>query len=194
MGETVPHAPAGKAYEKVQVYYEMLRKQIEHEDNLCNNRMTWLIALQAFLFSAYGFSLGAEANTKPENLQFLSLIHQARFWFAILGVSSSLAILAALFAAILSVGRLVDKWYKFPDESVNEFPPIIGNSQNDLQKGMYLGQTPLIILPLISIVMWAKLSFNDSLQWYLTWGFTGLAILGGVYFLGFQVGNKRAHH
>ena len=33
-------------------YYQIIRSQIEHEDNLINQRLSWFVAAQAFLFSA----------------------------------------------------------------------------------------------------------------------------------------------
>ena len=37
-------------------YYQIIRSQIEHEDNLINQRLSWFVAAQAFLFSAYAIS------------------------------------------------------------------------------------------------------------------------------------------
>ena len=38
-------------------YYQIIRSQIEHEDNLINQRLSWFVAAQAFLFSAYAILL-----------------------------------------------------------------------------------------------------------------------------------------
>ncbi len=37
-------------------FYEAARRRIEHEDNLNVNRLSWLMASQSFLFSAYAVS------------------------------------------------------------------------------------------------------------------------------------------
>ena len=37
--------------------YDVLRKQIEHEDNLISARVNWFVASQSFLFSAYAIIL-----------------------------------------------------------------------------------------------------------------------------------------
>ena len=34
-------------------YYKLIRSQIEHEDNLNSQRLSWFVASQSFLFTAY---------------------------------------------------------------------------------------------------------------------------------------------
>ena len=41
---------------------EALRRRIEHEDNLINQRLSWLVASQAFLLTALAISLNATPN------------------------------------------------------------------------------------------------------------------------------------
>src|SRR3954447_26689699 len=81
---------------------------IKHEDGLCNQRMTWLITLQSFLFGAYGFSLGSGLTSGKE------LLEMARNGFFFMGCASSLVIFVALFAAKKSIDRLVDKVIAHP--------------------------------------------------------------------------------
>src|SRR5262244_2376918 len=38
-------------------HYRIVRGQIEHEDNLVSQRLSWLLASQAFLFTAYAITL-----------------------------------------------------------------------------------------------------------------------------------------
>jgi hypothetical protein len=46
---------------------EALRRRIEHEDNLINQRLSWLVASQAFLLTAFAISLNAApAPRSPE--------------------------------------------------------------------------------------------------------------------------------
>ena len=44
-------------------FYERVRAKIEHEDDLVHQRITWMITLHGLLFTAYGFSLAAEATS-----------------------------------------------------------------------------------------------------------------------------------
>ena len=173
-------------------FYKAIRDQIEHEDHLCNNRMTWLITLQAFLFSAYGFSLSAQAVLRDGNSDLVSIINNARLCFAAVGVASSLAILAALGAATLSISRLVAKWYKVPAKVRSRYPQIIGNSTKDRPGGTRLGQLPLFTIPVVSIVLWAIISYHPTFQWIVIWLI--VVLIGGGILLsaGIKIGQQIA--
>jgi hypothetical protein len=43
---------------------EALRRRIEHEDDLINQRLSWLVASQAFLLTAFAISLNAPPVAK----------------------------------------------------------------------------------------------------------------------------------
>jgi hypothetical protein len=48
-------------------YYQIIRSQIEHEDNLINQRLSWFVAAQAFLFSAYAILLNAPSQVRLQS-------------------------------------------------------------------------------------------------------------------------------
>jgi hypothetical protein len=173
----------------VELFYKELRDHLKHEDNLCNNRMTWLITLQAFLFTAYGFSLSAEAvlGSNSDSSTLLPLIKDARTSFALVGAASALIILAALCAAMLSISKLVSKWYEAPIAVRRQFPQIIGNSSKTRPNGTYLGQTPLYLIPLLSIVMWARISYNPEIQWIIPAALLGVFVLGVSIYTGVMI-------
>jgi hypothetical protein len=43
---------------------EALRRRIEHEDNLVNQRLSWLVASQAFMLTAFAISLNAPLTSR----------------------------------------------------------------------------------------------------------------------------------
>lgn len=45
-------------------YYELIRGQIDHQDNLVSQRVTWQIITQAFFFGAYASVLNAPKEAK----------------------------------------------------------------------------------------------------------------------------------
>src|SRR3954467_1632296 len=55
-------SPAASPLER----YHILRDQIQHEDNLITQRLSWLMASQAFLFSAYAILLNAPERAMSE--------------------------------------------------------------------------------------------------------------------------------
>lgn len=47
---------------------QFLRQRIEHEDNLINQRLSWLVGSQSFLITAFAISLNAPATTSFYNI------------------------------------------------------------------------------------------------------------------------------
>ena len=187
MAAAVQNAPWCLDQPHVDFFYRELRDQIKHEDNLCNNRMTWLIAIQAFLFTAYGFSLSAEAvlSTSHATSEVLSdIIQDARTWLAFLGAASALVILAALCAAMLSISKLISKWYEAPLGTRRRYPQIIGNSTKSRPGGALLGQTPLYLVPVASFIVWARISYNPHFQWMVIWTSLGVLVTLVLIFTG----------
>src|SRR5881396_3536683 len=55
-------------------HYQLIRERIEHEDNLVVQRLSWLVASQSFLFTAYAIVLnGLTASPPPATA---TLMHQ----------------------------------------------------------------------------------------------------------------------
>ena len=46
--------------------YQLFRSRIEHEDNLIIQRLSWLLASQAFLFTAYAITTNALSTLEPK--------------------------------------------------------------------------------------------------------------------------------
>src|SRR5881628_2698690 len=46
-------------------YYQLIRQRIEHEDNLIVQRLSWLVASQSFLFTAYAIVLNGLTGSPP---------------------------------------------------------------------------------------------------------------------------------
>ena len=104
--------------------YELYRGQIQHEDLLLSQRVTWIVTSQAVLLGCYVFLLNsplpyaAVANADPrlspscENLVFnLAAFTQGvdllRHVFQVVGLFSSIATCVSSVAAMLAVARLV---------------------------------------------------------------------------------------
>jgi hypothetical protein len=56
MENTDPDADLRRVSDKE--YFELCRELIRHEDGLVNNRVTWLLVLQGFLFTAFASGIG----------------------------------------------------------------------------------------------------------------------------------------
>jgi hypothetical protein len=47
---------------------ETIRERIEHEDNLLNQRVSWIVSSQAFLLTGYAMLINAPAQFRSEEL------------------------------------------------------------------------------------------------------------------------------
>ena len=50
-------------------FYRLIRSQIEHEDNLNSQRLSWFVASQSFLFTAYAIVLSNLSPGKLPNIE-----------------------------------------------------------------------------------------------------------------------------
>src|ERR671924_552993 len=85
-------------------YYQLIRSQIEHEDNLINQRLSWFVAAQAFLFSAYAILLNA-----PPQLRLQSFATQQEILFSLIplvAIGVSILMYITVTAAMLAMANL----------------------------------------------------------------------------------------
>jgi hypothetical protein len=75
--------------------FEMISSRIEHEDNLLNQRVSWIVSSQAFLLTGYAILLNAPLQPRSELFQhdhamlvklipFTSIFITLLLWFGIL--------------------------------------------------------------------------------------------------------------
>jgi hypothetical protein len=90
---------------------EALRRRIEHEDNLVNQRLSWLVASQAFMLTAFAILLNAPLNSLvpayyAANHLLVSLLPYAAIacvlviWITLVGAIWSMTLLRAKAAGI----------------------------------------------------------------------------------------------
>jgi hypothetical protein len=93
---------SGAAEPKRQVY-EYLDYQIDREDNLVNNRLSWTLQLNGFLFAA--FALIGTQMSEDISRQFRSLLPWA-------GLAVSIAGLGGIIASQIAILSLTRQWKK----------------------------------------------------------------------------------
>lgn len=91
--------------DKINFLYSNIRRQIEHEDNLVNQRLTWLLAAQAFLFTGY-YSVASNKEHFTGQLYIVIVI-------CTLGIILTLATYNGILAAFKSLRMLYTSWYSF---------------------------------------------------------------------------------
>ncbi|MGA3007181.1 MAG: hypothetical protein ABSE59_04745 [Opitutaceae bacterium] len=123
---------------------EALRRRIEHEDNLVNQRLSWLVASQAFLLTAFAILLNAPlASLTPAyfaaNHLMVALLPCAAIacvaviWITLAGAIWSMKLLRAQAAAIT-----------LPNDIPVQSPPVIRG----------LGLVAPIGIPAIFLGLW----------------------------------------
>jgi len=88
--------------------WNRVRSEIEHEDNLTNHRLTWLLTSQGFLFAAFAliFQASTKTDVKPDLVPFYQYVLSGA---AITGIISSAFIWFHLREAEIQL-RVIDEW------------------------------------------------------------------------------------
>jgi hypothetical protein len=107
------------------VDWKRVRSAIEHENQLTNHRVTWLLTSQGFLFAA--FALVFQASTKTDVKDELRAFYQYILsGLAITGIFVSLYLRLALRAAEIQHEILRLWWKGRIGDRHNNHPPICG--------------------------------------------------------------------
>jgi hypothetical protein len=137
-------------------YYQIIRSQIEHEDNLINQRLSWFVAAQAFLFSAYAILLNA-----PSQVRLQRFATQQEILFSLIplvAIGASILIYITVVAAMLAMAnlrRLLEGHMKEEESAL--LPPVQGYRQT-----LLLGQASPILMPFLFMVSWIALLIKSS--------------------------------
>ncbi|HTL16000.1 MAG TPA: hypothetical protein VL793_02130 [Patescibacteria group bacterium] len=134
--------------------YKLFRARIEHEDNLIVQRLSWLVASQAFLFTAYAITTngltGLDSKAAGRYLEQATLLFRLIPTVAIcVALLIDISILAAL-RAIRQIRRLYQAKSISPD-----LPPIQTAATTRL-----LGLSAPLLLPVLFVSVWLVLLLN----------------------------------
>jgi hypothetical protein len=136
-------------------YQTTLRLMIQQEDNLRDQRLGWLFALNGLLFTAAGLSWASAGS-----IWLISIL-------AFVGIASSLSTKAALVAndvAAKQLMELVDARYATPPD-----PPVWGARSSDLRQLRDIRRFaprayPWKVFPALLMLAWAMLPFAKALS------------------------------
>jgi hypothetical protein len=130
--------------------YRLVREQIQHEDNLIAQRLSWLIASQAFMFSAYAITLNMPERTHAS--RFSSQQQLLALLIPIVAGCIGVLVMVAMAAGVLAMADLRRAYRRMAPHTGPCSVPIQGSSRTRL-----LGLvTPLLLPPLFTGV-WAFL-------------------------------------
>jgi hypothetical protein len=128
--------------------YQLFRSRIEHEDNLIMQRLSWLMASQSFLFTAYAIvtnglstSIGGSGNVYVNRLTVLVEI------IPVVALLNSLLILVSIAGALKAVRELRCRYRQ--QAEILELLPL-----QTSRVARVLGLSAPIILPLLFLTVW----------------------------------------
>ena len=127
--------------------YRILRGEIEHEDQLINHRLSWLVSSQAFMLTAFAITLNAPVLfVNPIYAKLNRILYQL---LPFTGMVSALLIYPSILGAIIALQRLQRH---SRGRTPADLPPIHGSSMT-----IVLGHCGPILIPWVFIVTWLVL-------------------------------------
>ena len=134
--------------------YRLFRGRIEHEDNLIIQRLSWLVASQSFLFTAYAITTNGLSGLEPKLPN--RFLEQAELLFRLIpmvAIGGALLIYISILAALRAI-RQMRRMYQ--TQSVPpDLPPIQTATATRL-----LGLSAPLLLPLLFVSVWLVLLLN----------------------------------
>ena len=131
--------------------YQVFRNRIEHEDNLIMQRLSWLMASQSFLFTAYAIVTNglSAAPTTGANLFMNHLTTLARI-IPIVALLNSLLIAISIMGALKAIRELRNEYSRHAQ--VLEALPL-----QTSRFARCMGLSAPVLLPLLFLAVWLYL-------------------------------------
>jgi hypothetical protein len=135
--------------------YRIVREQIEHEDNLISQRLSWLLASQAFLFTGYAITLNGPVQLHSQRYEhhvgLLLLV------LPIIGIVTALLIWIAILAGLSAMRGLRNDFRRRVGNTWPEGVPAIQTSGAVL----LAGQLGPIIIPVLFLSVWLSVLLKN---------------------------------
>ena len=133
--------------------YQIFRNRIEHEDNLIMQRLSWLMASQSFLFTAYAIVSNGMSTLRANNgNEFVNHLTTLGRIVPIVALLNSLLIALSIFGALKAIHELRNEYQKLPQTL--EIIPL-----QTSRVARRMGLSAPILLPLLFLVVWFYLLF-----------------------------------
>ncbi len=132
-------------------HYRLVRSQIEHEDNLVSQRLSWLLASQSFLFTAYAITLNGPSQSHFKMFETNSTLLMNLL--ILVGIVSALLIWASIMAGFSAMTKLRADFQKTLSGELPAGVPPIQTTGLTLR----LGQFGPVLIPLLFIGVWLVL-------------------------------------
>lgn len=172
------------------VDWKRVRSAIEHENELTNHRLTWMLNSQAFLFAAFAltFQSSAKDDVSPSALPLFKYVLAG---ISSVGILSALYLSSGLAAAHKQHNQLRDWWKDRSKQDSTRHPDICGESPRFFLNLPYFG------FPFVFVLGWVVfllVTLREFLSDYAnTIGITLLVIVAifGLIAIGYAFGSRR---
>ena len=131
--------------------YRLVRQQIEHEDNLVSQRLSWLLSSQSFLFTAYAISLNGPSVIRSKVLE--NTLGLLILLLPIVSILSALLIGLTVWAGMWTMQKLRRKYARLFESQFRDEIPAVQSTGGAL----FLGHFAPILLPVLFMVIWLLL-------------------------------------
>jgi hypothetical protein len=132
-------------------YYRIVRSQIEHEDNVINQRLNWFVSAQAFLFTANAIVLNSSPT--PSFAQSREAERLLILLVPAVAICSCLVIYATVIGGVLALRNLRRSFGGQTDlQGTGCLPPLQGSFLT-----RSLGLAAPVVLPMVFLVAWTIL-------------------------------------
>jgi hypothetical protein len=129
-------------------YYRIIRGQLEHEDDLISGRLSWFIASQSFLFSAYAILVSSlhpiSKTPDPNDSRRVLLV-----LISALATATCLLIFFSILSGIAAMRHLRSLYNRTAASHPGELPPVQGYRSTQM-----LGLAAPILLPILYMTVW----------------------------------------
>ncbi len=129
--------------------YKIIRDQVEHEDVLISNRISWFVTAQAFLFSAYAIVSGAQIG---DRLMFPAQPALVLQFIPLVAIFVVIVIYPPILAGILAMHNLRTLYATHIKEPEVFLPPVQG-----MKGTIILGHLAPLLLPPLFLIVWLVL-------------------------------------
>ncbi|HSU65976.1 MAG TPA: hypothetical protein VLJ39_03840 [Tepidisphaeraceae bacterium] len=135
-------------------YYALIRGQIEHEDNLIGQRLSWFVASQSFFFTAYAIVM---TNLRPDHLPWVfGQMRLLLLLIPLVAIVTCMLLYATIVAGFFAIRELRKLYQNYTTHEITTgLPPVQGYRRTQL-----MGQAAPLFLPLVFTAVWMVLLFR----------------------------------
>jgi hypothetical protein len=131
-------------------YYTIIRGQVEHEDNLISQRLSWFITAQSFLFTAYAITI-----SNIDNVHSPAISQKMRLLLVLIPLASMLScvlIYVTIIAGLIAIADLRRLYKSFTGTAPTHLPPVQGYRRTQV-----MGLAAPMGVPLVFLAVWLLL-------------------------------------